>query len=79
MRIRPVTVHFKDGIHLLGNVRQTVSTKGTGGAFHADDMEATPVGVLIRKGEATSLVPWGSIASCPEVVVEDEKAAKGKA
>lgn len=78
MRIRPLVIHFHDGVNVIGGVYQSISVTGNGGAHKVDDMEATPVGVLIRNGSTTSLVPWASIKSAPQVEVVDDKPGKGK-
>lgn len=79
MKITVSVVHFHEGVHVLNSVRTSISTDGKGGAARVDEITATPVGILVRLGETHSLVPWGSVKSCPVVVVEEdgEKPRKG--
>lgn len=76
MRIKVRSAFFHDGVSLSGGIFSSVSTGTTGGARHVDEIEATPVGLVIRQGTGVSLVPWGSVKSCPDVEVLDGKPGK---
>lgn len=76
MRVLPRVVHFHDGVSVAGNIRSSVSVSGKGGAHKVDEIEATPVGLLVKGDGIASLVPWGSVKSCPDVEVIDDKPGK---